>query len=467
MKSQTFPVSMMWANWKEGRHIPVIRDARLDIVEPFLDYILRIARDRHDANAKEGAFRSAMEHVGYALLALARFLAWKHLTWQELTDDSLVEFRNWVKDEARHKPSSRNDESAERTANSRLRVIYEFLTWAQEDALLIKSLVGNTATVPIRSSLPKLRNVSHKKLQGDKQKYPKLFENVGTSSRMSDRQYWATDEDFEAIRQFFWSTGGADTASRNDLFLRLFEGVGWRRASVNSLTVNQFSDAIIDKAVGSGETHISITPPEQKFGYQRAFPVPINLALAIQRYIREERSELLKKRGLMEDTTEIHQGRLFLSMNTGLPLTHSAVSEIFRAAFRAIGSDIGANTHSFRRKFAESTWAEEIEYRQRQGLSLAYEDVAMAVADILGHASIVSQDAYHRVLNRMRKVSVEQVLKNKIAQLNDTVAMQMSTIAKLRDTLAKCFETTAYATLELNSPLRHDVMTLIAEIDGA
>ncbi|MGF6940087.1 integrase [Paraburkholderia sp. UCT70] len=189
--------------------------------------------------------------------------------------------------------------------------------------------------------------------------------------------------------------------------------------------------------------------------------------MAIQRYIREERSELLKKHGLKEDTTEIHQGRLFLSVNTGLPLTHSAVSEIFRAAFRAIGSDIGANTHSFRRKFAESTWAEEIEYRQREGFSLAYEDVAMAVADILGHASIVSQDAYHRVLSRMRKVSVEQVLKNKIAQLNDTVAVQMSMIARLRDTLAKCVETAAYTTVEPDSPLRHDVMNLMAEIDGA
>ncbi|MGF6923100.1 hypothetical protein [Paraburkholderia sp. 40] len=467
MKSQTFPVSMLWADWKERRQIPVIRDVRLDILEPFLDYILQIARDRHDANAKEGAFRSAMEHVGYALLALARFLACKHLTWQELSDDILVEFRDWVKEEARHKPSSRNDESAKRTANLRLRVIYEFLTWAQEDALLIQSLVGNSATFPVRSSLPKLRNVNHKKLQGDKQKYPKLFQNVGTTSRMSDRQYWATDEYFEAIRQFFWSTGGADTASRNDLALRLFEGLGWRRASVNSLTVKQFSADIIGQAVSSGETHIPITPPDQKFGYQRAFPVPINLALAIQRYIREERSELLKKHGLKEDTTEIHQGRLFLSVNTGLPLTHSAVSEIFRAAFRAIGSDIGANTHSFRRKFAESTWAEEIEYRQREGFSLAYEDVAMAVADILGHASIVSQDAYHRVLSRMRKVSVEQVLKNKIAQLNDTVAVQMSMIARLRDTLAKCVETAAYTTVEPDSPLRHDVMNLMAEIDGA
>ncbi|MGF6940090.1 hypothetical protein OKW41_009252 [Paraburkholderia sp. UCT70] len=148
--------------------------------------------------------------VWRGIRTLARFLACKHLTWQELSDDILVEFRDWVKEEARHKPSSRNDESAKRTANLRLRVIYEFLTWAQEDALLIQSLVGNSATFPVRSSLPKLRNVNHKKLQGDKQKYPKLFQNVGTTSRMSDRQYWATDEDFEAIRQFFWSTGGAD-----------------------------------------------------------------------------------------------------------------------------------------------------------------------------------------------------------------------------------------------------------------
>ncbi|MGF6966699.1 integrase [Paraburkholderia sp. WC7.3g] len=466
MKSKTFPVSMMWVDWKDGRRIPVIRDAHLNLSEAFLDYTLRVAHDKCDANVKDGAFHSGMEHVGYALLALARFLASDGLTWEGLTDRTLVTFRNWVKDEARLKASSRNEETAKKTANSRLRVVYEFLTWAQEDALLIQSVVGNSGIFPVRSSLPKHQNTGHKNLRDPKLKFPKQFQDVGETSRTSDRQYWATDEDFEAIRQFFWSSGGAATAARNDLFLRLFEGVGWRRASVNSLTVDQFSDSIIDEAVGTGETHISIVPPEQKFGYQRAFPVPLNLALSIKRYISEERSELLAKHGLSELDTKIHQGRLFLSINTGLPLTHPAVSEIFRAAFRAIGSDIGANTHSFRRKFAESTWAEEIEFRQREGLSLAYEDVAMAVADILGHASIISQDSYHRVMSRIRKLSVEQVLKNRIAELNDTVAVQMSTIARLRDTLAKCVETAGYASVA-DSPLRQNIMNLMTEIDAA
>ncbi|WP_322062964.1 hypothetical protein [Paraburkholderia sp. J63] len=467
MKSQIFPVSMLWVEWKDGRLIPVIRDAHLDVLEPFLDYILRVARDRYDANVKEGAFRSTMQNVGYALLALARYLASERLIWQELTDDSLVGFRDWVKDEARRKASSRNEESAKRTANARLRVIYEFVTWAQEDALLIQSVVGNSAASPIRSSLPRLRNVGHKNLRGDKQRYPKLFQDVGASSRTSDRQYWATDEDFEEIRQQFWSTHGPDTATRNDLFLRLFEGLGWRRASVNSLTIDQFSDSIIDEAVSSGETHISIVPPEQKSGYQRAFPVPINLALTVQRYIKEERGELLQKHGLRDGNSEIHQRRLFLSMNTALPLTHSAVSEIFRAAFRAIGGEIGANTHSFRRKFAEATWAEEIEFRQREGLSLAYEDVAMAVADALGHASIISQDAYHRVLSRLRKLSVEQTLRNKVAALNDKIALQMSTIVKLRDTLAKCLEATGCSAVVSDSLVHQNIRNLIAELDDA
>lgn len=224
------------------------------------------------------------------------------------------------------------------------------------------------------------------------------------------------------------------------MLMRLLDATGFRRASANSLTTDLFSDAVIDKAVKDGLKHISVVPPEQKFGYNRAFPVPINLAIAINRYVNTERRQLLEKAGYTKADTSIHQNRIFLSTShatRGMPLTHGAVSKIFGGAFRALGRKVGAGTHSFRRKFAEERWAEEIEFRMREGLSLAYEDIALAVADDLGHESIVSQDAYHRVLTRIRKLSVEQHLRNQAAELNDENAQLRGENAALRSLLRR------------------------------
>ncbi|SDH57623.1 Phage integrase family protein [Paraburkholderia phenazinium] len=441
MSKYLYPVSVMWIAWSEKYRIAVIRDHRRNIIEPFLEYILAKAREMRDTRADPSAFHSGIENVVYALVPLARFLAThRELKWDELNDEHLVSFRDWLKEETRKKPKSKNEESAKRTTNQRLRVIYEFLTWAQEDALLIEGVVGPSERFPVRSSLPLLRRSTHRSFRSAKERFPKLYKDVGSSSRTSDRQYWATETDFAELREYFWEHCDEDAASRNDLLMRVIDATGFRRASANSLTTYVFSDAVIEKAIDEGLTHISVVPPEQKFGYNRAFPVSLNLAIAINRYINTERRQLLAKAGCSETDKSIHRNRIFLSTSNatrGWPLTHGAVSKIFGKAFRAIGRKAGAATHSFRRKFAEQRWAEEIEFRIREGLSLAYEDIAMAVADDLGHESIVSQDAYHRVLSRIRKMSVEQQLRNQAAELNDEIAQLRSENAAVRALLGQ------------------------------
>lgn len=285
-----------------------------------------------------------------------------------------------------------------------------------------------------------------------------------------DRQYWATEADFAELREHFWKTGDGDTAPRNDLLMRVIDATGFRRASANSLTTDMFSDAAIEKAVNEGLTHISVVPPEQKFGYNRAFPVSLNLAIAINRYINTERRQLLAKAGYSDADKSIHQRRIFLSTSSatgGWPLTHATVSKIFGRAFRAIGRKAGAATHSFRRKFAEQRWAEEIEFRMREGLSLAYEDIAMAVADDLGHESIVSQDAYHRVLSRIRKLSVEQQLRNQAAELNDEVAQPRSENAAVRALLSQLISGKSNARNAYDRRLIEQATELIRETANA
>lgn len=468
MIPKLFPVSVIWVEWKPGRKVPVIRNRRLEVIEPFLDYVLVSARARFQVRSTPTAFKSYMENIGYGLIALARFLSTRpDLEWSSLTNDALSEFLEWTKDRTKANPRSRNEESAKRTANARMRVVYDFLTWAQEDALLITNMVGNTQTFAVRSSLPRMRHDGHKGLRKERDKYPLLYQDVGSNSRTSDRQYWATDEDFEQIRQYFWETSGIEAAERNDLMLRLLHGQGWRRASVNSLTVDLFDDALIKDAVDAGETHISVIPPHQKRGYKRAFAVPIAAALSVRRYIDGGRKTLLTKRGVDEKDVSAHQNRIFISVTTCLPLTEEAISEIFRRAFRAAGRPVGANTHSFRRAYAETRWAEEIEFRQREGLSLAYEDIAMAVADDLGHASIVSQDAYHRILSRVRKQSVEQGLRNRIADLSDQVASQRSLILQMRRTMTKLVDAGAASNLRTSDDLYADARVFLEDAELA
>ncbi|WP_126242638.1 hypothetical protein [Burkholderia gladioli] len=101
------------------------------------------------------------------------------------------------------------------------------------------------------------------------------------------------------------------------------------------------------------------------------------------------------------------------------------------------------------------------------GLSLAYEDIAIAVANDLGHESIVSQDAYPRLLGRIRKQSVEQKLRNQAAELNDEIAQLRSENSVMRTLLDRVISNKSTSGLVFDQQLIEQAAALIHVTEAA
>ncbi|MDT0359325.1 hypothetical protein RJO15_26305 [Herbaspirillum huttiense F1] len=241
--------------------------------------------------------------------------------------------------------------------------------------------------------------------------FPVLFDHAGEGN--GPTQYEATDEDVQLIAEFFDSQVSPYAAQRNILMMDLGCEVSWRRGAINSMTCDQFSR--LDFSEVNHDSYIVI-PPSQKFGYQRQFEVPFRLAFRIAQFIANERKDLLARKGLSEART---QGRIFISERDGTPLKNQSISAIFGAAFKTLGRPRGANTHSFRRKFANEEIDEEILNRLEMGLDTNELSIAMTVSFKMGQSNPESLTPYvNKNLDRMVKRH-RKLKENRIQTLED------------------------------------------------
>ncbi|WP_165987997.1 hypothetical protein [Caballeronia sp. SBC1] len=340
--------------FREDRRVPIFRDSKLQRIDAFNQYALYSARNLLDKNSPTGsqAYDSGIEQVAYALQALSRYLAASGIEWTEFDDNHFAVFRDWVLSEIEKDPRCRNDLSAKRTANYRMRVLYDFYWWAQEECRLCEKVIGSGRGFRIRSVIVEAKRDGTLKTFSSKRLYPKCFSQVGEGSRTSQNQYWATEDDVEALIVWFRQNRTPAVAERNVLMLRLAHCTGWRRNALQSLTVDDFSDKEIAKAAARGETKILIRPSVQKFG--NAFKKPISLLWCrmVNDYITGGREHLL-------DDAKVPKRKrcefLFVRVDNGEPLTLQHISEEFGEAFRAIGCE--------RRSESDTGWRRRSEMR--------------------------------------------------------------------------------------------------------
>lgn len=413
-----WPVTVQWGMLPGAYKSPIFFDGKLRIIEPFTRYCLDIAKINTRFKRREQAHKSEINNASIALKYLAEFMRTLRLEWNQVDDGYLEQFRTWYLEKIEQSSQTRNKLSRMRTVNIRLREIYNFYHWAQEEACLVENYIGWELQSKIRSKLPAYikdgRSALPRVGKGNLL-YPKLFPNAGSSSDVID--YTASDRDKEKLKEFFETQGGSDySLRRNMLIMEIAASVGWRQGSINSLLIEAFLDERIE---GCDTDFLTVQPPEQKYGYQFEFEVPLALALRINRHIKSDRANLLACKKLNEDTAKHH---LFVSSTTGKPLAVNSITEIFSRAFTAIGAPQGAGVHSFRRSFTTNEIRFQIDSRKRKNLSTAPEDVMLPVQRALGHKSPLSQQSYADASQSLTRNTVERELRDENLQLRAELA---------------------------------------------
>ncbi|MCG8043799.1 MAG: ATP-binding protein [Candidatus Thiodiazotropha endolucinida] len=428
-----WPITVQWGRLPGNYKSPVFFDRKLGVMEAFTRYCLDLADLNSRFKERQQAHKSQIDSAAQALKSFAEFLRPLRLEWDQVDDGHIEQYRAWLLERIERDPRSRDDLSRKRTVNVRMREIYNFYYWAQEEAFLVDNYIGWELDSKIRSKLPayikKGKAVVPKGKKGSLL-YPKTFTRTGSSSDVID--YTADARDREKLKEYFESQGGSGYVKRrNILMMEIASAMGWRQGSLNSLLIDSFSDEQIDKTV---DGVVVVKPPEQKFGYQYDFEVPLPLVLRINRHIKADRAALLKGKAVTEEVAMHH---LFLSSTTATPLASNAISIIFSKAFTAIGAPKGAGIHSLRRGFTNDEIRFEIDARKRHNLSTAPEDVMLPVQRKLGQKSPLSMQAYADGTQSLTKDTVERELREENLQLRAEIAEKDREIAILVSKLDK------------------------------
>lgn len=416
-----------WVDDGSGK-VPVFFDRRFRLVDMLHDFIADVADRKRRERGSLRAYQSTVDSATYALLDWWRYLEDNRQVWLEVTDNVLEGYRDHAFKRVRNSPKGRkSDRTAKRTVNARLRWIYRFYCWAQEDTGLCRNLVGMNH--PIFSKLPtywRRDKGSSKKKRGDRGVlYPVCFPRV--DGRGSGPQYFATSKDKRSILARFADISDPVLAERNRLIIELTDRVGWRSGTLRGLVIDDFNADAFERATDEG---ITVHPEVQKFNNDQGFLVPYTLAARIQRYI------VLRSRWLAaHGWTEAHASRrLFLSARSGRPLGDKTISQLVGDAFRKIGvrAGMGAGHHSFRRKYSTESTADDIKARRALGLSTAAEDVGFATARRLGQKSIDSQAPYQRAVTSGLRDSEPLKMREQLRELESELADKDRVIADLK-----------------------------------
>lgn len=390
-----------------------LTDEKLRTVMPFLDFMI-------DCVDVQMFKPKTVEGRAYSLKMWYQFLSELRIDALDADDDVLKKFREHL---IGRTAANRSDDAQarRRTVNTDLRNVYKYYAWLQlrHPDCRYKRLLGLDAC-QITSSLlaERANNVSWT----DRQRYPTTFRNAGERSK--HRLGWVPNEEHRAqLTEYFYDAYAPVLAARNCLIFELAWSVGWRRGSILSLTIEQFTRQIVSG--GDGSSDLLLRPSMQKYGYSNSFSVARCLALRVLHYIEHERVEIVRR-------TESTSSKIFLSARDGTPLTPGAVSGIFNTARHAIGWPVGAGLHAWRRGFTNAYIEREIDARIELGLDTGGEAIAMSVAAALGHESLKSQAAYVR--DAQRRIRGSATFRDKVehARLSDENAGLRSEIAQLR-----------------------------------
>ncbi|WP_156481014.1 site-specific integrase [Variovorax sp. PAMC 28711] len=348
---------------------PVVR-----VHDEFTEFGLHLTRDILLA-------RSTVVNRIYSVARFRKFLrsrsfaTEKELEYENLSDETLKEFRSVLEIDAPKRAKRKRKRAFVGTINACLSAVYDWVLWLQDTGRVPDQTIG-----VFPAAIQAFRNPK-KPTQWFK---PLLLPRAGRGARSKPMNFVPNDEIKEAALDHLSTSSNSEyVCVRNSLIQRLAERVGLRRDSIASLVAESFKRARLEAAKHS----IDVTPPRQKNGYEDSFDVPIDLAYEVCSFIENLRDPFAESKGSKAE-------ELFLSFRNGLPLTPSSMTAIFSKVMKAAGGPLGAALHIWRHRFTQDELDREMAFRRREGLFTSDADVCAAVSRRLGHANPASIKPY-------------------------------------------------------------------------
>lgn len=341
-KRRKHPIDLVWCEYEKNRKIAGLYDNKLHYITDVSRYLLFKANEHITKHGlKEAAYtgyKSSVHSCCYNMKSFFQFLANIELDWRQVTDEHIKQFRD----------QKINQINKSETTNFKLEVIYEFYWFCQEELNLFHNKIGQKKLgVDIVSRLADRKNgliKSGRRLKGGGTDIYPLKLPV-QSRQHGSTQHFSSEIEERRLREYWRKNSNHWVAARNSMILETAEFMLWRQGELQSLKTTDFTDKLIAEAKND---KYYIQPSLQKFSYTNTFPMPLALAIKINKYIKEERKELLDAKNIDEKVARHH---LFLNKNSGKPLARKAgISKIMSDGFKAIGvlnKRVGA--HSIRR----------------------------------------------------------------------------------------------------------------------
>lgn len=311
------------------------------------------------------------------------YLQRNNLSSQGISESTLRLYRDEALGLTQHQLSHRGDvRAAKRTVNEKLGAILQWLSWMHEQQG-VETLPGGRSHA--RSDDPfRHRFVAPVRKFGGNI----IYRNTGATSK-HHVGYLPNETTLDEVTKFFFRRAtNAYAAHRNALVVQIANVVGFRRGSINSLTVAQFDRPRLEE---SADEAVLVRPLSQKFGYQNDYAFPVLLALRICDFIDRYRSPFVESK---HATSAATQDRIFLSSRDARPLTDRAITHIVSTAMRSVGAPKGAGLHTVRAKYANDEIEEELFVRRERGMDTSTASVAASVAMKLGQRNAMSLFPY-------------------------------------------------------------------------
>lgn len=301
-----------------------------------------------------------------------------------ISDKFLEDFRDYILGKL---PNSLSEDvaiadKARRTVNAKLVRVYDWLKWLDEKNRIPNGIIGPIgcriysclAGSSVSKSSKKNADFKYSDL------YPLLLKIYTAKSKHKVPKFIPSEDTLDALHQYFFDSSQClHIKHRNSLLVDVASYTGFRRNSIQSLTISQFIGSEFEY---SDRETVRLRPVRQKFNYGDYYEIPIELHQNVCNFIRDHRAEVLKIRGVGESKTE---GAVFISDRTCTPLDDRSITAIVSKALRACGAPKGFSIHSFRSKYLVAATAAEYEDRKELGLDTSAETVMRSVSVKVGH----------------------------------------------------------------------------------
>jgi len=326
-----------------------------------------------------------LHQYAVTLTAFWGYLRRNRRPWTEVDDAILIRWKNEMRNGSEYVEGIK-----EQSVNSNLRVVLQYLKWAQEYGYISRRIgltIDGEAPRPIRLVL--------------KQKSKRKYEVWPHMFRIQRRPRAPVPTAEQVDELYVHLSGPTPAKHRNQLIASWSLGSGLRRGEIQSLRITMLpsvKECLDLKALD----RVYWMKIRGKGGKERNVPVDPDLLLETRAFsFGSKEHPSSREKMVMRRSRPIKDDSIFLNANTGRALLGQSMSHIFRDAFaKSTGraDRLGLRLHRLRARFASKLVQElaiaAVERGQHMGEHSVQNNVLENAADILGHSDVKTLRAY-------------------------------------------------------------------------